>query len=211
MQPDIQQSSMVGSLSQLTEHNETTTTAFGIPTLEDTKVATSQEFNNLSPRERPEVDEDPEIVDRKLLEFDLDVSRHKNKAYEIAESLSKGYVENCDFRLMFLRAEGFNVQAATHRLMNFFEQKLVYFGESKLTKDIQLSDLSEDELAFLDSGIMQEHGETDTSGRAVVSFFQQLLNFKTPENMVCLLSWKINLAEIFSSYFFSCVQCSIFS
>jgi hypothetical protein len=92
----------------------------------------------------------------------------------MAESISKDYVEDRELRLLYLRSKSFDVTEATKRFMIMFQQKLLYFGPEKIAKHITLTDLTEDEIELLESGMIQELAETDSSGRTVVVFLRQL-------------------------------------
>ena len=107
--------------------------------------------------------EEPEFVKRCLQEMDDEIkkliSHGKTKGnnnrvktaynttinrgpYERAIFLApKRYLNNPDFHLMFLRADGFNPKNAAIRLLKFFEAKEKLFGESKLCEPITLDDM----------------------------------------------------------------------
>jgi hypothetical protein len=165
------------------------------PTIEEAEAFQARDMNKLCVKKLEEaledvhgvsgaVEENPYIIESKLAEFDLEVSKQNNKIYEMAENRSKDYVENREFRLKYLRAESFDVNAATKRFMKFFEQKLLYFGPEKLTENITLSDLSEDDIEVLESGLLQELADTDNSGRVVVVFLSNLRSRKSPVSAV---------------------------
>jgi hypothetical protein len=176
----------------------TSSGAAPVASIADPEALLAQEMSRLSVQERTQAleelhgvadltIEDPASVDRHLKEFDLEVSRRKNQAYILAECRSKEYVSSREFRLMFLRADCFDIRAAAQRLMNFFERKLTLFGEERLTRDIALEDLSQDDLKFLESGFLQELVDTDRSGRTVYCIFQsQRKHIIRPENLVSL-------------------------
>jgi hypothetical protein len=114
------------------------------------------------------IEETPEVVEESLFNFEEEIKNQKNFVYELAEKQNKAFLEDRDFRLMFLRADLFNVRAAACRLMKFLQQKLIYFGESKLTKDIEWSDLTKEDIEALESGRWHIHKCTDQSGRPIV-------------------------------------------
>lgn len=120
------------------------------------------------------VAETPQLVQIKFAEFESKISKNKNKAYKMAEDISKKYVQNPDLRIRYLRCESYDVCKAVARFMSMFEQKLLYFGPSLLAQDIRLSDLSKDEIKILESGMIQELDQTDSSGRTVVVFLKEL-------------------------------------
>jgi hypothetical protein len=73
------------------------------------------------------------------------------------------------FRLQFLLADSFQPQAAAERLVSYFESKLVLFGPERLTKDLTLADLDEQDIKCLEHGIVQRLVGKDHAGRVVVS------------------------------------------
>ena len=161
----------------------------------DTDSLLAQEMNKLSVQERLRaledlhgvstlIEEEVYVVNHQLLELDGEIRQHKNRAYRLAERLSEEYVKDRDFRLMFLRADSFDVKAAAQRMMRFFKFKLLYFGEQRLVRDITLNDLDEHDLACLETGTFQELGDRDRPGRAVFVAFQQLRRFRKSRNQV---------------------------
>jgi hypothetical protein len=117
------------------------------------------------------IDETPEFVQDKLKELEEElakISRNKS-AYLLAETLDKDYVRCRSFRLKFLRAESFDAKLAANHLVIFFEEKLKLFGPELLAKDIKISDLDQDDIKWLESGIAQLPAR-DRAGRCVFSF-----------------------------------------
>ena len=139
----------------------------------------AREFNQLSTQERSRtyeelhgvdecVVETPLFIDNSLRRLDEELANIRRKpAYELAKQQNKAYVTNPQFRLMFLRADGFHPEKAATRLVGYFEGKLEYFGESRLTKQIQFSDLDHNDQACVKSGHMQVLPSRDQSGRAI--------------------------------------------
>ena len=150
-----------------------TTTDFGIPTLEDLEDTSGQPEVIKSTRHPSEMED-----------FDAKIQTHKNSAYTLAETLSKSYVEDQEFRMMFLNANNYDTTEAASQMMDFLSQKLIYFGRDLLTKEIRLEDLSSDDRMALNSGMIQELSEKDAQGRTVIALFQQLRQFINRENMV---------------------------
>jgi len=131
------------------------------------------------------IEEEAGFVSKKLAALDSEISMQKNDAYEIALKQNRSFVEDYDFRLMFLRSEDFVASAASNRMMQYLKLKQMYFGEEKITKDITFLDLSEDDILSLRTGAIQVLSEKDRSGRAVVAVLPSLWNQQqTPENMV---------------------------
>ena len=76
------------------------------------------------------------------------------------------YVMDKSFLISFLRADEWDVQLASKRMIKFFKEKLILFGADKLTKDITIDDdLDQDDLKALESGGMQYIPLQDRSGR----------------------------------------------
>jgi len=100
------------------------------------------------------VDETPAFVENCLSQIDDELSRISDKAaYDMAMQQDKAYVTDDKFRLMFLRATGFDPRKAAVRLVAFLEGKLRFFGMETLTRQLQLSDLDADDLSCLRRGI----------------------------------------------------------
>ena len=147
--------------------------------VEDTYDILAEAMNNVSLEERraalhdihgvSEISEEtPELLNRKLIELEMALARIKKKpAYIKAEQQSLAYVQGRHFRLMFLRAEGFNARRAANRIVCHFEAKCKLFGEAFLGRDLKLSDLNEVDMASLRSGNFQWLSQRDRAGRAV--------------------------------------------
>lgn len=116
-----------------------------------------------------ELIETPELIDTSLAQFDLEIKRlsNRNQAYLQAESMNQDYVQNQDFRLMFLRADRFHINDAANRFLRHFQVKLDLFGTDKLTLDITQDDLDSDSLDALYSSSTQLAPMPDRGGRAV--------------------------------------------
>lgn len=148
-----------------------------LPTAERDKII--EEVHGVS---KP-MEEDAEFVSETLAALDSEIASQKNEAYEIALKQNRSFVEDSDFRLMFLRSEGFDPSSASARLMQYLKLKQMYFGEERITKDINFRDLSEDDILSLETGAIQVLTEKDRSGRAVVLVSPSLWNRQqTPEN-----------------------------
>jgi hypothetical protein len=165
----------------------------------DVDVLLAQELNQMTFKERETVYEELHGVDTIIEETEdfihktlEDVNRELSKirikpAYEQAESMSKEYVTSRKFRLMFLRAEYFNVRKAAGRLVKFMEEKLQLFGSNALARPLYLSDLDKDTQETLKSGVFQWIGARDRTGRSIIASFQKLVParcYKRTENMV---------------------------
>jgi hypothetical protein len=134
------------------------------------------------------VNEDPEFVDPTLIELDTWLAKKRNnnkaKAYNIAAAQSPEFVERKSFRLMFLRSNRFKAKAAAVQMLKHFEVKLVMFGAEKLCKDIQLEDLSSEDLLCLDKLHMQFLANRDPAGRLVLVILETLARYSSTESAV---------------------------
>ena len=149
------------------------------PRMKETELMLASALNNLTAQERTlalhdvhcvgeELKESPEIVEKSLVEFDQAVQRQRNPVYEIAVSQNRAYVENRSFRLRFLRAAMHNIGLAVTNMMNFLYNKLLHFGEDKVSREIRLNDLNEEEVGLLVSGIFHIQNDRDPMGRVIV-------------------------------------------
>jgi hypothetical protein len=147
---------------------------------EATDALLARELNQMSIQEREKVyddihgvsdivDETDDLVNHTLSEFDEEIALiAKKSAYEMAEKQDASYVRNRKMRCKFLRAEGFNSRLAAKRMVSFFEAKLELFGPSRLTQDIRLEDLDEQDMNCLESGMCQIIHRRDRAGRALL-------------------------------------------
>jgi len=165
----------------------------------------AKEFTSLSVQERTKtyeeihgvsdyVDETPAFVEQCLWQLDMELSNITEKtAYYIAEQQNKAYVTDSKFRLMFLRAACFHPQRAATRLVAFFEGKLRFFGLEPLTRQLQWSDLDQDDKTCFRAGHLQVLPTRDRSGRPVFTDIEafQDHSFRTPRNRlkVCIFLW----------------------
>jgi hypothetical protein len=133
---------------------------------------------------RPMVDEALHILDLEIHKLQASSKRGLDKVM----LSSPGYANDRAFRLKFLRAEKFDPQAAAVRMAMYFDIKLELFGEDKLGREIELSDLDEDDLYSLNLGHFQVLRSADESGRRVLFFYKALTNcYRKRENIVCIL------------------------
>lgn len=122
-----------------------------------------------------DVKENPEEVQRFLQEYQIVVEKSQNKCYQLAFHKSKHYVEDTAFRLMFLRANFYDVKRAVKQMFRFLEQKMTYFGEDILARKITLSDLNAEDIEAILAGVVVLQQERDSSGRCVLYSFNHVL------------------------------------
>jgi hypothetical protein len=118
------------------------------------------------------------MVTQRLAQLNDELSRIPDKPdFSLAQKASPEYTDSRSFRLMFLRSTDFDAMAAAARIVGHFKGKRELFGPELLGRDIQLSDLDQDELETLASGGMNFLPRTDAGGRLVV--FSRHLDFKS--------------------------------
>ncbi len=154
------------------------------------------DLNNLTIPERTRVFEDlagtSPIQNEDLFELVIAIkemnqqlaSRTSKNAFEIARKQNPEYTLDPGFFLMFLRANEYDPKRAAEMVVAHFEEKLILFGEEKLTKNIELSDLSEDDMYSLESGGFQVSRSKDKAGRNIAFFRKGDYRWKNIENWV---------------------------
>ena len=96
-------------------------------------------------------EETPEFLDEKLDCMDSALRKIPTKsAYDVAYELEPEKLQDRDFRLKFLRATSFDVEAAAKRLTIHLDQKRALFGDDKIMKNITWSDLGSEEHEILE-------------------------------------------------------------
>ena len=129
--------------------------------------------------------EDPAFVNQCMMELDERISRIKNKAaFLLAQRMCPDFTNNPGFRIMFLRADNFDVEKCAHRITRHFDEKLELFGPEKLARDITLQDLTEDDIEALEGGGIQFLPRPDQFGRPVLCSRQVGWRYKKRENLV---------------------------
>lgn len=160
--------------------------------------------------------ETPELIQRSLQQLDDAVKKIKKPdkvAYEKALFLNPNYVENVDFRLLFLRAEKFqNIDKAAERMVQHFDIKLELFGgntevgkgNSKhsenfdcLVRDITFEDLTENGKEKYLSAAYWYLDKPDCSGRRILFVDVERSRMNEP------LSYVRTVALSFRLFFFS--------
>jgi hypothetical protein len=173
-----------------------------------------EELNGLSMKERDEIyhdvhgvldvmNENPVTVRveiTRLLQQLNEMPARQKGAYLQALEQNPKYVHDEEFLLMFLRADRFNVKASALRCVSFFEHKLQLFGRDKLGRDITVDDLSDDDVACLESGYAQMLSGRDRAGRAIFCLLPMIRKYKTIYNKV---SETMNLSRIYVGGFSS--------
>ena len=155
------------------------------PSTQEADALIAKELNELSSQERVRVqeqlhgvceldvvEEDPDIVEKRLSQMEDELQRiRKKSAYERALFLSRSYVYDRDFRLMFLHANDFHPRLAAQRMVIFFELKLELFGIDKLVRRIMLDDLNEKDKDVIREGTICVLPKKDQAGRTVLCYY----------------------------------------
>ncbi|CAJ1954889.1 unnamed protein product [Cylindrotheca closterium] len=145
-----------------------------------------EELHGIRNSENPE--SNPASVDLwlQLLNTHLQ-SIKRGTVYETAEAIDRTYVTSRKFRMMFLRANRYDSQAAAAQMIKFLELKRSIFGQEKLTRKITLADLNVDDKKYLESGAAQISTKRDRSGRAIFLVFPSLRSEETTAEVETVL------------------------
>eukprot|EP00980_Cylindrotheca_fusiformis_P026055 scaffold15301_cov142-Cylindrotheca_fusiformis.AAC.4 len=92
----------------------------------------------------------------------------RGTVYEKAEAVDPCFVSSREIRLLFLRGNRYDPKAAAEQLIKHFDLKLSLFGSKKLTKDITLVDLDDNDRICLASGFCQILPQKDVAGRTIL-------------------------------------------
>jgi hypothetical protein len=119
--------------------------------------------------------ETPEMIQEKMEEINeaLALSCTSNSVdsrdYEKAYSMSREHVEK--IKRLCLRAEIYNSEEASARVLRFFTRKRELFGEERLVRDITMRDLGEEATTLLRRGLWQLLPQRDRAGRAILFLY----------------------------------------
>jgi hypothetical protein len=138
-----------------------------------------------------ELKEDEEMIQRSLAAFDEAVRAQRNPIYDIAAGQNRAYIEDPSFRLKFLRANLHDVQRSARQMMSFLKYKATYFGEDTLGRDIVLSDLKQEDVDHIQSGLFHIQAGRDRSGRVITYIFNHIIGQCKVETQVRLLLEKL--------------------
>ena len=108
----------------------------------------------------------------------------EKSAFELAVEIDKSYAMSPKLAMSFLRSVDGKPKQAAKRLARHFEVKRDLFGDSKLVKDIELSDFDEDDMEALHSGGFQVLKQKDRAGRPILFGRYTLMKYRHVKNMV---------------------------
>jgi hypothetical protein len=161
--------------------------------------ALADELNGLSVKEREQclhdihgvadvIQESPELLSTSLLQLQAALERKRTLTYDLVQLLSEpksqSYVLSREFRLMFLRADDFDVEEAADRMMQHLENKLELFGPSRLCQKITQAELTPEDFECLHNGHQQLLPVRDRAGRAILMCLPPFLKYHQHENLV---------------------------
>jgi len=124
--------------------------------------------------------EDPANIDDLLDEIECSLHKIRRKrSYDKAKSILDGrLVKDRSLRLMFLRCDRFLTKVAAQRIVRHFDVKEDLFGDGEvLGRDVSQSDLSEEDMAVLESGFFQILPSRDSCGRTILFAVPELRPF----------------------------------
>jgi hypothetical protein len=127
--------------------------------------------------------EDPQLLVQGLESLNQELGKIKDNEF-LNMALQTKSAHDPAFRAMFLGAEDFDPARAAQRMVRHYEHKYNLFGREKLDGDIQLKDLSQDDLESLSCGAMQFLPRTDRAGRLVFVHRYQNFIYQERENLV---------------------------
>ena len=94
--------------------------------------------------------ETPELIAKSLSDLQQEINNLPDKrAYSMAERMNPHFVQDREFRLMFLRCERFDCSKAALRIIRHFQMKMDLFGVEKLAMDITQDDLDAEDMEVL--------------------------------------------------------------
>lgn len=124
----------------------------------------------------PEIEETQEFIRGKLeqLEETLDAFDGEKEAYELALFVNQTYVQSDEFRIMFLRADRFDAEAAARRMVNYWERKVDLFGTENAFRKLNfLLDFKKEDDVAVRSGGCRLLPHADEAGRAIVFLYRK--------------------------------------
>ncbi|VEU34707.1 unnamed protein product [Pseudo-nitzschia multistriata] len=116
-------------------------------------------------------EETPEMLAASLARLDVELNAiplKKKIGYLQSQKFSKTYINDCNFRLRFLRAELFEAREAAVRLAKYCDFVLELFGSVALQRKIWLSDFDRKEIKWIQMGYIQMLPFRDSFGRRVI-------------------------------------------
>ena len=121
-----------------------------------------------------EIEGDPNKIQSLLVELDNIIAdglfAPEKEAYDEACRQNPDYARDDLLKTRFLKVENYNTGLAAHRICQYFDFKLQWFGEELLGRPLSIADLSSDDLAVLQRGELQILQEQDSQGRKIAFY-----------------------------------------
>ncbi|CAJ1932631.1 unnamed protein product [Cylindrotheca closterium] len=104
----------------------------------------------------------------------------KGTVLESAEAKNPSSVHRRDFKMAFIRGNRNDPKSAAEQMIRYYDLKQKLFGQEKLTRDITLQDLNEEDMESLMAGHVQLGSAPDRSGRSIAWAFPGLRTDASP-------------------------------
>lgn len=169
--------------------------------MKETEDMLASELNKLTIQERTQAQEDlhcvgtdleetPEMIEQSLAEFDQVLRQQHDPTFQMVTKNHGAYVENSSFRLKFLRSNMHDVGKAVSQMLRFLRNKLKYFGNDCVGRDITFDDLNADDREMLLCGIYHIQKDRDQNGRLILYLCPELLGSARVETF-CRIAYYI--------------------
>lgn len=164
--------------------------------VEEMSTLVADEMNKLTFQERELVYEDLHGVSRPQEEFSDIIAQQIQEtrkelanlrvksAYNKAVFLNPDYVDSDEFTLMFLRSCKFDPKQTANKIVDHFKYKMELFGYDNVGRDLVYGDLDEGTKNAISSGAIQVLPQRDNSGRAIIFYAMDALNYDSVDSQV---------------------------
>jgi hypothetical protein len=119
------------------------------------------------------VAETPEMLNRTLNEMQKEIDclpAAEKRGHTRGLELGSMYIQSLAFRLKFLRSVQFDSKTAAFRYCKCLEYMSELFGEYALKRRLYITDLSEEEISYMEEGQFQVLPSRDGLGRRIVVY-----------------------------------------
>jgi len=173
----------------------TGTTGFGDEQMAREHAEASQEEHDQANRdlygiEDYVIDETDEFLEESFRLLDEAIQDVEEKeAYELASFVNPDYITSKKFRIMFLRAERFDIPKTAVRIVKYWDRKVQLFGTDNAFKPLSILDFpAQDEVALWSAGLSLLNAR-DSVGRALAFCYRKYWDHRpeSRDSMVRLL------------------------
>lgn len=133
--------------------------------------------HNLARKETPELLHNSLSSMNRELDRVISISRPNQYAFQKAQTLKKTFVNDSDFRLIFLRCELFDPIKAADRMMVYLDYIELLFGQRGLEEPLNMSFFNKQEMATLREGNVQLLPFRDRSGRRIMIVLWRAMSY----------------------------------